>query len=564
MSEKAPCPNCGELLTPGSFCPKDGAKVPAIMDFTPGARIGKYIVEEKIGEGGMGEVWSGKNPEINKRVAIKILNPQLLANAQAIARFKREALAVNEIRHKNLVDIFDIGEMADGRPYFVMEHLIGEPLDEYMKRKGPLSFSEILAFLQPICKALAATHQRNIIHRDLKPENIFLVKEDDEPQPIIKILDFGIAKLSTPEESQNNVTRTGSVIGTPAYMSPEQCEGSKAVDHRSDIYSLGVILFEMITGRTPFQEPGEGTGMVLAKHITMPIPSASRTVMGRKLSKEVDLFLQKALAKNPNDRTQNANDFYRELTEAINGAKEETHEQVKGAKPIYEKNPVLPPPPNHTPIPIQVALPPIALPQEESPSRTGDYYTGDNEDSALKPKRNNKVLVAGAALSLVIGIGLTAFFMMPPVEKPVATLTPAQIPAQTILPTPTTPATLVNDSNPAPNTAVVTPPALPEKVLLIVTTDGLSSTKVFLDGQELGSVPINQPIAYQDKDIVLRLVADGYEPKEISIHPTKDVVQFLGKKDLTKIVTKNPFVKKSNHNKAKTCFTPEGLAYKCK
>jgi serine/threonine protein kinase len=235
MAEKAPCPNCGELLIPGTFCPKDGAKVPAILDFATGAMVGKYILEAKIGEGGMGEVWRGKNPEINKRVAIKILNPQLLANAQAISRFKREALAVNEIRHKNLVDIFDVGEMPDGRPYFVMEYLEGEPLDEYMKRKVMLPFAEIQAFLQPICKALAATHQRNIIHRDLKPENIFLVKEEDAP-PTVKLLDFGIAKLSISEDSKHNATRTGSVIGTPAYMSPEQCEGARAVDHRSDLY----------------------------------------------------------------------------------------------------------------------------------------------------------------------------------------------------------------------------------------------------------------------------------------------------------------------------------------
>jgi eukaryotic-like serine/threonine-protein kinase len=547
MTEKLACPNCGELLALGSFCPKDGARVTASMNFTPGARIGKYVIEEKIGEGGMGEVWSGKNPEINKRVAIKVLNPQLLANTQAIARFKREALAVNEIRHKNLVDIFDIGEMPDGRPYFVMEHLIGEPLDVYLKRKGPLAFSEIVSLLQPMCKALAATHQRNIIHRDLKPENIFLVKDEDEELPIIKILDFGIAKLSIPEETQTNATRAGSVIGTPAYMSPEQCEGSKAVDHRSDIYSLGVVLFEMITGRTPFQEPGEGTGMVLAKHITMLAPRASSTVSGRKLSQPVDAFVQKALAKNPIDRPQNAADFYRELIEALGVDKEETPEQIKNAKPVYEKSPS----PIQAPIPV-----PTSLPNEESPSRTGDYYASESGAmKALKTKNNNRLIIVGAALSLVVGGVSAAFFMMPPAEK----TNPAT--PLIIAPTTSTPAPLTQQ---APSEIKASPATEPiaQTVLLIVTTEGVPSAKVFLGDQDLGAIPINQKIPYQDKDVTLRLVADGYEPKEFTIHPTKNIVQLVSKQELTKVAIK--YTPKYTPPKPKTCFTPEGLAYKCK
>src|SRR5262249_18710981 len=249
--------------------------------FGPGAPIGEYIAEDKIGEGGTGECWRGHHPVIGKRVAIKLLNRDFVANKEVVTRFIQEARAVNEIRHRGLIDIFSFGELPDGRPYFVMEFLDGKPLSKYIKGKGPLPFGEITDIFGQICRALQAAHDRGIIHRDLKPDNIYLVLEEGAP-PFVKVLDFGIAKLAGSGPEGQHLTRTGAIFGTPAYMSPEQCEGAKAVDQRSDIYALGIILFEMITGRTPFSEPGEGIGTIMMKQMSLPAPPPSALVTGRQ------------------------------------------------------------------------------------------------------------------------------------------------------------------------------------------------------------------------------------------------------------------------------------------
>jgi serine/threonine protein kinase len=303
---------------------------------SPGLQIGEYIIEKKLGEGGMGEVWSGKHPQIGKQVAIKILGSSLQANSQNVARFVQEARAVNEIQHRNIVDIFSFGELPDGRPYFVMEYLRGKSLSEYLIERGPLPFSELLMIMEQVCSALAACHSQSIIHRDLKPENIFLVFEGtgrNGPSIFVKLLDFGIAKIDS--SGKESLTGSGIMMGTPAYMSPEQCEGAKHVDHRSDIYSLGIILCELLTGRTPFREGDDGIGVIISKHMFMAPPPPSSMVSGRKLPFALDLLVLRALAKKPEERPVSCMELYEDLARTIGEDRNETSESLQGAKPIY-------------------------------------------------------------------------------------------------------------------------------------------------------------------------------------------------------------------------------------
>ena len=232
-----------------------------------GTRVGNYEIKSKLGEGGMGAVYLGEHPLIGKRVAIKVLLEDYVSNETIAARFFNEAKAANDIRHQNIVDIVDFGRIAkDGGGfiiYIVMELLEGESLAGRLDSRR-LSLDEVRHILGQCCSGLAASHAKGIIHRDLKPDNLFLVKRGGDPN-FLKILDFGIAKL-TATAPTNAKTRTGTLIGTPAYMSPEQCAGRNKIDARSDVYSLGIVLYEMLTGQVPFK--GEGFGDIVVAHLT--------------------------------------------------------------------------------------------------------------------------------------------------------------------------------------------------------------------------------------------------------------------------------------------------------
>jgi eukaryotic-like serine/threonine-protein kinase len=342
MSQLISCPKCQRSYPPTTlFCAEDGTSLSSALSdplLVIGFKIGEYLLEKKIGAGGMGEVWSARHPQIGKQVAIKLLNEKMISNRRAISRFMQEARAVNEIQHRNIVDIFAFGELADGRPYFVMEFLKGKSLADYLSEKGPLPMSEILSIFEQVCSALQASHERNIIHRDLKPDNIFLIFESAtrsrEASLLVKILDFGIAKLDTPEGE--GLTKSGATMGTPAYMSPEQCEGAKTAEQTSDIYALGIILYELLTGRTPFFEPGDGIGMIISKHMFMPAVAPSAKVSGRSIPAALDALVLRALAKKPKERFVSCTALFEVLLSATSSLANETREQIKGARPLYE------------------------------------------------------------------------------------------------------------------------------------------------------------------------------------------------------------------------------------
>ncbi len=257
-----------------------------------GSPVGEYEIQTQIGEGAMGTVYSAVHPLIGKTVAIKVLKPELCANQASIDRFVQEAQAVNRIGHPNIVDVFSLGELPDGRAYFVMEWLRGEDLKARLSR-GPLSVDDTCEVLTSIAFALEAAHGKDVVHRDLKPDNVFLHQVDNGPI-LVKLLDFGIAKLM--REKAMEKTQTGNMLGTPRYISPEQARGVD-VTHRADIYSLGVMAYEMLSGRPPFT--GE-TGMdLVVKHLNEAPPPLSQFA---RVPRPLERCIMSMLAKDPAER----------------------------------------------------------------------------------------------------------------------------------------------------------------------------------------------------------------------------------------------------------------------
>jgi serine/threonine-protein kinase len=239
-----------------------------VSSLGPGTPVGDYEVTGTIGRGGMGTVYAGVHPIIGKRVAIKCLNERLAADSASLKLFINEARAVNAIGHEGIVDIFNIGQLPDGRPYLVMEFLDGETLaDRALDRAAPLAFGETCAILDAVLSALEAAHQKGFVHRDLKPENVMLLG-GRAGTPKVKLLDFGIAKLVRPDGT-STTTSQPLAVGTPSYMAPEQCL-CEPVDARTDLYSFGVMMYLLYTGRLPFVS--EVSYRVLEGHVSRPPP----------------------------------------------------------------------------------------------------------------------------------------------------------------------------------------------------------------------------------------------------------------------------------------------------
>jgi tRNA A-37 threonylcarbamoyl transferase component Bud32 len=269
-----------------------------------GQTIGNYTITAKLGEGGMGVVYLAEHPVIGRKVAMKAIHPELSRNPEVVSRFVTEAKAVNQIGNEHIVDIHDFGTTPEGDFYFIMEFLQGEALSDRLRREAVIEPSRALSIAAQVADALAASHAHGIIHRDLKPENIFLIHKGGT-HDFVKVLDFGLAKLTLGDDKVSHKTRTGSVMGTPYYMSPEQCEGRPNIDQRADVYSLGVILFEMLTGKVPFG--GDGYGEIIVKHITAPVPSPR--AINPRLSAAHEAILLRALAKNRDERFRGMEDF---------------------------------------------------------------------------------------------------------------------------------------------------------------------------------------------------------------------------------------------------------------
>jgi serine/threonine-protein kinase len=276
-------------------------------DLTGTTLLGRYKVLKQLGEGGMGTVYLGEHVTIKKKFAIKVLSSEFAHKPDLVERFLQEARAASMINQENVVEITDFGDTPDGSVFFVMEFLAGEDLSDTVKEQGALPWPRVKPIMTQICRALQAAHDAGIIHRDMKPENCFRIKRGKNPD-FIKVLDFGIAKVTSEEGegSGKGLTRTGMIFGTPEYMSPEQAQGAKP-DHRVDVYAVGVIMYELLTGRVPFTAD---TFMgILTKHM-FEVPEAPSTVApDAMIPPEVEAIILKAMQKDREYRFQNMDEM---------------------------------------------------------------------------------------------------------------------------------------------------------------------------------------------------------------------------------------------------------------
>ena len=280
--------------------------------------IGKYIINSKIGEGGMASVYEAVHERLGTKVAIKILSPILARNPQLRQRFENEANFMASLNHPNITRVLDIEEQDDTLA-IVMELLEGEDLDDRVKRTGPLSENEAKVIFIQVLNAFEYAHSKGIVHRDIKPSNIFIDKNDQ-----VKILDFGIAKIFG---TGNELTQTGTQMGTPVYMSPEQVKGDKSIDHRSDIYSLGITLYFLLVGKAPYERAEESSFEIFTKIVNDPIPNIPNQPF-------FDAIIQKSVEKDRNNRFQEIKEFKNSIETVVSQV---NTSQKEYDKPIYEE-----------------------------------------------------------------------------------------------------------------------------------------------------------------------------------------------------------------------------------
>ncbi len=508
--EVAQCPNHGVDLVP------DEAFAHVDKELEIGTVVGEYKVEGKLGEGGFGAVYKAVHPLIGKEAAIKVLGRQFSSNPAMVSRFIAEARAVNQIRHRNIIDIFSFGQLPDGRQYYVMEYLSGQPFDQYLAENKRLTLAQAQPILRGIARALDAAHGKGILHRDLKPENVFLVfDEDGNVEP--KLLDFGLVKLLTETGSGSHKTKTGTPMGTPYYMSPEQCRG-KDVDRRTDVYSFGAVLFEVITGEIPFT--GESAMDVLVKHMTADPPKASERCPG--LPPGIDAPLQKMLAKEPHDRPATVGEaldlLYRAAREA--GALSDPNialprPALRDSQRSIATNPTMA---NDATFPIEqepvqvIERAPAQGAAPVSGPMTGPGQTFLGTEASVAPPKGGKtrmLAIAGiAVVASAIGFGGIFAFMRKPAPQPAPSVAVVQEPAS------------------APSPAPVPTPAATEtkKEEVELRVDATPKDAIVLvDGKEVGAAP-GPFMVKNGTPIKVTVTAKGYKPRDVAISPTADVL----------------------------------------
>ncbi len=411
-----------------------------MADEVIGTTAGNYRILSKISDGGMGSVYRAEHVLIGRLVAIKVLLPEFTANREIVNRFFNEAKATTAIRHPGIIEVFDFGYLDNGRAYIVMELLEGMTLARRAKMIGAMNEGEAAGLLRSVCSALAAAHDKGIVHRDLKPDNIFLIHDLETGGDRPKLLDFGIAKLSD-LGSANAATKTGAVMGTPTYMSPEQCRGSSDVDHRADLYSLGCIYYQLLTGRPPFAT--QSAGEVIGMHLYVQPEPPSRHHAG--VSADSEAVVMQLLAKDPAQRPQSARELATQLQMLAHA-----HGWISSSSPPAMRSGadsfggyVPQPTPQYTP----------------APPNQPTTLSGAASQSVVKPPKSRVGLgvavgLVAAAVIVAVALGVSGSSG----TTTTTTITPATVPSPSPTPTPTPTPTPIPIPIPTPTpTPIPTP-----------------------------------------------------------------------------------------------------------
>ncbi|MFH1438163.1 MAG: serine/threonine-protein kinase [Pseudomonadota bacterium] len=399
------CPHCGKQHSiKERTCPLTGEDIPEHHKLIGKILEGKYAIKRIIGEGGMGIVFEAKHTLIGRRLAVKVLFPEIASNQEIVERFYNEARTAAAIGHDHIIEITDMGSY-DKSPFIVMEYLDGVSLSGYIEERM-LSIDDATGIIIQVLDALNAVHAKGVIHRDLKPDNIFLIEKSGKAN-FVKILDFGISKLKTPQAQDMALTRTGTVLGTPYYMAPEQAAGKKEQDHRIDIYAAGVILYEMLTGQLPFS--GDNYNALIAAILTEEAPRP--TIYNPNIPQEVENVIMTAIAKQPTQRYSNALNFM-EAIKPFAPAWAMRPSRVPGltSTAIGASGGAPPPVATQTPPP---GMPPPAMggptgpPTEQSMSGTADWSIPDGDEAK---GRGKTLYIVGAVVVVLLlvagGLGL--------------------------------------------------------------------------------------------------------------------------------------------------------------
>ncbi|MBI3202670.1 MAG: protein kinase [Myxococcales bacterium] len=503
----ATCPTCYTRYPDETVsCEADGtALVPdaaiATMDreMLAGEMVGEYRIEAKLGEGGFGAVYRAVQPLIGKQIAIKVLSRKLSGDPEMVSRFVAEARAVNQIRSKNIVDIFGFGSLPDGRQYFVMELMTGVTLEEWVRQRGRIPAEEAVPIFRGIARALDAAHAAGIVHRDLKPENVFLVADDGSPL-MPKLLDFGIAKLMG-GATGGHKTRTGVPMGTPYYMSPEQCRGDK-IDHKTDVYSFGVLAFQVLTGALPFA--GESFMQIMFAHVSTPPTPPSAVLPG--LAPTLDAPILQMLSKNPAERPASCGAAVEAIAASARAAGLEVGTLPVGtpAAMVTGRGP-----PARTPTQDALAHASTAVAQ------TGPTTLTASEKTPPPAVKGRAPLFAVGAVTLLAlaggGIAIaTSRSSVAPVQPSAPASQPLPVASESAAPA-TTPAVSVG------------PPEAPRRVRFTLSAEP-KRVDVYLGEQKLGTVPDDEiQLDRQDGEVELTVKADGHAAEKIKVRPVADV-----------------------------------------